>query len=266
MTAAQPSLAGGDEHYLPSRSVVGWEGFYDQWVRNSQHARTRHEPRTLAYGHDPSEVIDLFEPRNSRGTVVFIHGGYWSELGRRDFSYVAPELLKDRWRVAVIDYALAPAVTLTHIVDQVRLATATLARSYDQPLVITGHSAGGHLAAMMHATDWSPLGVQPQILAGVGMSGLYELAPLLETSVQNDVRLTGPEVATLSPARLTPTTRAPFLVAVGELEPAAFQAQSAALTQAWPGVATEPRPLPGHNHFTICDELARLVHEVTAEV
>lgn len=259
----EPSIVGGDEQYLPSKSVPGADGFYEQWVRNSAHARATHEPTELAYGGE-GEVMDIFEPRGTaRGTVVFIHGGYWSELGRLDFSYVAPELLKDKWRVAVVDYALAPAVTLTHIVDQVQRAVVALTRAYPEPLVVTGHSAGGHLAAMVHATDWSAHGVTPEIIAGIGISGLYELEPLRATSVQRTVRLTDVEVATLSPARREPTSTAPFHLYLGALEPAAFQAQSALLAARWPGVAVAPLALDGHNHLTVCDELARLVHDAT---
>lgn len=262
----QPSILGGDEQYLPSLSVPGAEGFYGQWASNSTHARGRHEPRELAYGDGVNERMDVFEPKNPRGTVLFIHGGYWSELSRRDFSYVAPELVKDKWRVAVVDHDLAPDATLTHIVDQLRRAVVALAGQYAEPLVVSGHSAGGHLAAMLHATDWSAYGVEPGIVAGIGISGLYELEPLTATSVQTDVQLTADEVAALSPARLAPTAAAPFHLVVGSLESAAFHGQADLLHERWPGVAQAPRELPGHNHFTVCDELARLVADATRAV
>ncbi|GAB3624559.1 alpha/beta hydrolase [Mariniluteicoccus endophyticus] len=265
MSEANP-LWTGDDEYLPSRTVTGADSYVEQWVRNSDHARSRVAPTTLDYGDGANELVDLFEPRAPRGTVVFFHGGYWSELGRRDFSYIAPELTKDKWRVAVVDYDLAPSVSLTHIVDQARRSVAAIARSTDGPLVVTGHSAGAHLAAMVHATDWRALDVDPRIVAGIGMSGLYELEPLLATSVQNDIRLTGDEVAALSPARLRPQVEAPFELSVGELETGAFHAQSQRLADAWPGVARQPRALPGHNHFTICDELPRLVQDVAEDL
>jgi arylformamidase len=113
---------------------------------------------------------------------------------------------------------------------------------------------------MVHATDWAALHAEPpDIAAAIGISGLYDLEPLTRTSLQLVVDLTALEVETLSPVRVQPTTNAPFIVAVGALESAAFQEQSAGLVRAWPGVATGPVSLPGRHHFDVCDELLPLV-------
>ncbi|OYO25033.1 alpha/beta hydrolase [Enemella dayhoffiae] len=252
-----------DDEYLPSRTIAHSGRYYEQWVLTSASARRNYPPRVEPYDDGADEVMHVFEPNRSRATVIFIHGGYWEELAKEDFSYLAPELLKDKCRVVIPDYSLVPTVRLPQIVEQLQRCVATVARRYAEPLVVAGHSAGGHLAAMLHSTDWSEVGDEaPEIVAGIGLSGLYDLDPLRETSLQQNLALTDEEVADLSPVRRAPTTSAPFLTVVGELETDAFHGQSRALADAWGEVVLGPNSRPGHNHFTVCDELPRHVAEV----
>ncbi len=251
-----------DLDYLPTLTVPGATGYFDEWARRSTEARAALPPTEVGYGRGAHETVDVFAPSSglARATVLFIHGGYWRAFYKDHFSYLAPALVEAGLRLAVVSHDLAPSVHVTDIVAQVRSAVLRVSRRFEDPLVVAGHSAGGHLAAVVHSTDWAALGADPpQIAAAVGISGLYDLEPLTRTSLQPVVDLTPLEVAALSPVRRRPSTDAPFLVAVGALESAAFHAQARALVDAWPGTAREPVSLEGRHHFDVCEELLPLV-------
>ncbi|HEX5968017.1 MAG TPA: alpha/beta hydrolase [Intrasporangium sp.] len=250
-----------DLEYLPGLTVPNATELFDEWARRSAEVRAAMPPAELAYGAGVHEVMDVFSPAAgpARATVLFIHGGYWRAFYKDHFSYLAPALVEAGHRLAVVSYDLAPSVHVTDIVSQVRDAVLHLSRRFAEPLVVTGHSAGGHLAAIVHSTDWATLGADPpRIAAAVGISGLYDLEPLTRTSLQPVVDLTPLEVSALSPARRRPTTDVPFLVALGALESPAFHAQSRDLVAAWPGVAMGPLAVEGCHHFDVCDELLPL--------
>ncbi|TDO91559.1 alpha/beta hydrolase [Enemella evansiae] len=253
-----------DAEYLPSLTVPNADRYFQQWQLNSRSARSNYPHREEAYGSRPNETMDVFEPNRPRATVLFIHGGYWKGFYKEDFSYLAPELLANKCRVVIPSYDLAPEVTLTEIVDQVRRCASMVAEQWSDRLVVSGHSAGGQLAAMLHSTDWEQLPglTAPKITATIGLSGLYDLEPLRYTSLQQTLNITDAEVAELSAVRRHPTTPAPFLAAVGQLETEAFHEQSRELSECWGAQVTGPRSMPGHNHFTVCDELPRLVAEL----
>lgn len=253
-----------DAEYLPSTTVPNSERYFEQWQANSRSTRNQYPYREEAYGTGPNETMDVFEPTRPRATVMFIHGGYWKAFYKDHFSYLAPELLAAKCRVIVPSYDLAPQVRLTAIVDQVRTCASAVAERWSEPLVISGHSAGGHLAAMLHSTDWDqyPQLTAPRITATIGLSGLYDLAPLRRTSLQATLHISDEEVAELSPVRRHPTTPAPFLAAVGALESGSFHEQSRRLAESWGAQVSGPRSMPGHNHYTVCDELPRLVAEL----
>lgn len=256
-----------NDDYMPSRRVPDADALVAAWARDSAAARQAFAPLELAYGAGEHERLDVFSPEGAaRATLLFIHGGYWQAFYKASFSYLAPPLLAAGLRVAVISYDLAPAVTLGHIVGQARRATAFVAGQFAGPLVVAGHSAGGHLAAMIHATDWAAEGLPGVTLAGgIGISGLYDLRPLRRTELQPALRLS-PEVArALSPACLTPTSAAPFIAAVGADESGAFLGQSLTLARAWPGVVRGVRQLPGRHHFDAPDELPALARALLGE-
>ena len=148
---------------------------------------------------------------------MFIHGGYWRALDKADFAFVAPPFVAQGIAVAVVNYDLCPDVSIATIVDECRRAVAWLARegrahgAGADRIVVGGHSAGGHLAAMMLATDWrcGRLRARP-VAAGVSLSGVHDLAPLVQFSFNADFRLDDAEAARLSPvaaARRRPTRR-----------------------------------------------------------
>ena len=141
--------------------------------------------RDLRFGDGRKETLDLFiPPEAARATFVFIHGGYWRSLDKSDFGFVAPPFLAQRIAVANVNYDLCPEVTVTQITDEIRRAIAWLAREGPRhgapaPVIISGHSAGGHLVAMMYVTDWRAQGfARPPFEAGVSLSGVHDLAPM----------------------------------------------------------------------------------------
>ncbi|MFK7602875.1 alpha/beta hydrolase [Deinococcus sp. SM5_A1] len=253
-----------NKDYMPSRRVPDADAIVAAWVRDSAAVRETFPPVELAYGAGEHERLDVFKPDpEARATLLFIHGGYWQAFYKETFSYLAPPLLEAGIRVAVMSYHLTPAVTLAQIVTQARQATAFTATQFPGPLIVAGHSAGGHLAAMIHATDWAAQGLPDvKLTGGIGISGVYELGPLRRTELQPALQLSAQQAHTLSPAFLQPISAAPFLVAVGADESDSFVWQSQQLADAWPGVASQVRLLPGRHHFGAPDDLLNLALEL----
>ena len=222
----------------------------------------------LRYGPGAKETLDLFVPDGAaRGTLVFIHGGYWRALDKHDVSFVAAPFVAGGFAVAAVNYDLCPAVSVSVIVDQCRRAVAWLAReggkhgTSTQRVVVGGNSAGGHLAAMMVATDPASLGLDAKSFAGaVSVSGVHDLTPLVLFSFNTDMRLDVAEALRLSPAFLAPQSSAPLLLAVGSDETAEFLRQTWIQWDRWPqsrphGVEA-PLIVPGCDHFSVLAEYA----------
>jgi arylformamidase len=219
----------------------------------------------LAYGDDPGERLDWF-PKPSAGprpALFFVHGGYWRTLDKDDFTFLIPMLHGLGFDAVLVNYALCPRVTVDDIVAQVRLGLAWTvghAAAYGADgarVYLAGHSAGGHLVAMLMATDWAAAGheeVAAALRGGLAVSGLYELEPLRHTSINVEARLDAAAAARLSPALLRPTVDAPLTLAVGAYESAEFHRQSAALASAWPNCVA-PDSVPSANHFTVVESL-----------
>lgn len=210
----------------------------------------------LAYGPSDREALDLFLPENPDGAPVemYIHGGFWRSREKEDFSYIAGPIVEAGGIAAMVDYDLCPAVTLDEIVRQMRACTVWLHRTIAEyggnpdRLHVTGHSAGGHLAAMLLATDWTEHDLPADTLKSVlPISGVFEVAPVMQTSVQEAVRLT-PEIAERnSPAFLPAKSKPPVAVTVGTGESEEFRRQSKAYADALrdQGLAVEHFEMPG---------------------
>jgi arylformamidase len=231
--------------------------------------------RDLRYGPGPKETLDLFLPAGPpRGTFAFLHGGYWRALDKSDFAFVATPFVAAGIAVANINYDLCPAVSVAAIVDACRRAIRWLsadgARHGANParLVVGGHSAGGHLAAMLYVTDWRARGfAAAPFHGGVTVSGVHDLTPMPLFSFNSDLRLDDAGARAVSPALLSPTAAVPLLVAVGAAETAEFVRQSTLLCDAWPalrpaGVAA-PLLMAGKNHFSVIADYADAGTELT---
>jgi arylformamidase len=194
--------------------------------------------------------------------ALFIHGGYWQALGREWVSFCARGLNLLGVAVAVPSYDLCPSVPLATILAQMQEAAAFLYRRHGVPLLAAGHSAGGHLAACLLATDWPAL--DPALPAGMvasalPVSGLFELEPLLPTSVATALRLSREEARRLSP-RSWPSPGRPLHAVVGGAESGEYLRQSREMAAAWGG---SWEALPGEDHFTVLAPFADPAHPVT---
>lgn len=255
-----------EREYSPRVSVPDATRYTEQWREASEVARatlTGHVD--LAYGDGLNETLDLFPAPGSRTLHIFIHGGYWRAFDKRDFAWIAPPFVAAGVSVATLNYALCPAVTLATIIAQCCRAIAWLHRhapTYGvsvEHIVISGHSAGGHLTACLWATDWAAYNVPTKHIAGgVALSGLYDLAPLLHTTINNDIRLDRATAAALSPVGMQPLVRAPLIIGVGAQESSEFVRQSQLLCDTWPTVCVGPLLLAECHHFNILSPLADL--------
>ena len=258
-----------DREYNPRVGVPDIASLFARWQQNAREARERLPCRLdLQYGPAAVETLDLFHaPGPNRPLLIFIHGGYWRALDKNDFSWIAPPYVAAGFSVAVLNYGLAPATPLPEIVAQTRRACVWIYRNAREleidPLhiICSGHSAGGHLTAMMLATDWTQIApdLPARLLAGaVAVSGLFDLAPVAKAPfVRDDLQLDDALVRQLSPALLPLQNDVPLLLAVGALETAEFQRQSQLIARHWPLACRDALlGLPGCNHYTACEALA----------
>jgi arylformamidase len=219
------------------------------WERAAADFRAGHPQAELGVPYGPSErqAMDIFRPGPGDGYpwAVFIHGGYWQRAHRHYFSHLAQGMLAHGVAVAMPSYDLCPQVSMTEIVDQARAATAFVARRISRKPFVTGHSAGGHLTAMVLAAGGAS--------AGLAISGLFDLPPLLATTVAGPLGMDAAEARRLSPLFL-PSPGLPIHAAVGGLEGLEYTRQSRSIAEAWGGTWES---LAGLHHFSIAGELAR---------
>jgi len=209
----------------------------------------------LAYGPGERQRLDLFGADGDAPLAMFIHGGYWKAFDRGFFSHCARGLNGRGITVAVPSYDLCPGVTIDVIVDQIRAAAAFLWRRTGRRVMAAGHSAGGHLATMLLATDWRAMDASlPDGLvhAALPISGVFELEPLLGTSVADGLRLTPDSARALSP-RWMPSPGRPMHCVVGAAESTEFVRQSRDMAAAW-GAGFDAAE--GADHFTVIAPLA----------
>jgi len=209
----------------------------------------------LTYGDAPGERLDFFRAARADAPLfLFIHGGYWRALDKRDFSFIAPEFVAAGIAVALINYDLTPKVTVETIVAQTQRAirwTHDNSRRLGfaaERLIVGGHSAGGQLTAMALATE-----PELPIAAGIAFSGVFDLVPLLHTNVNAQLTLDEARAAQLSPMRHPRADRAPDLICVGGAETAGFIWQSEAYAAR---VRKTAKIYPGLDHYTIISALA----------
>jgi arylformamidase len=230
------------------------------WARDAAAYRERQAPRVIAYGPGARNSIDFFPGDQEGPIVVFIHGGYWQALDGSFFSHLAAGLNAHGIGVAIPSYDLCPAVTVDDIIRQMRMASRELAR-LGRSLIVSGHSAGGHLAACMLATDWPAYDASlPQnfVAAAYSISGLFDLGPLVETSINKALHLDAAAARAASPLFWNSPAWGSLDAVVGEKESAEYFRQSRTIVDAWgaDGVATRYGTVPDANHFTAIAPLA----------
>ena len=269
------SLEDREREYSPSSCIGGdYVPFLDAYADQSAAAlQGRAVQRDLPYGDQPKQRLDLFVPARKGDAplpplLVFIHGGYWQELSKDSSLFGAPGAIDAGFAYAAIDYTLAPHATIGAIAIECRNALRWLhvhgpELGFDPSrILVAGSSAGGHLAAMCCVRGWMedpdlPIGLPA---AGVLVSGVYELMPLIGTSIDAALSLTPRDAAAWSPMRLPVAMFPQTIVCWGEIETDEFERQSRAFAEAV-AAAGAPRPelfeVPARNHFDVILDLSK---------
>lgn len=234
------------------RHVEGWS------ARSDALRKTRAATIDLRYGSGPRQRLDVF-PCGQPGapTLAYIHGGYWQTNDKEPYAFFGEALLPAGFNLALIEYTLAPAARLDQIVAEVRSAVAWViehaAEHGGDPrrVFVAGHSAGGHLTAAAMS--------EPRLAGGIAISGIYDLEPIRLNYLNDKLGLDRDEAARQSPILHLPARAAPLVVAVGLGELPELIRQSEAYWGAWQGKGLPGHylPLPGHDHFSVLEELAR---------
>lgn len=256
------SLQAIDEAYNPRLRVADVDAAAQRQAQRSAQAQ-RELPYSagVPYGPTLAETVDIVPARRPGAPVFFfIHGGYWRANAARDFAQVAFGPHAMDFTTVLVDYALCPVVTLDEIVRQVRAAAAWVLRNIGEHggdprrVVIGGHSAGGHLGAMLLNTPWqAQYGLPDDPFAGaVLVSGLYDVAPLRYSYLQPAIQLDDGIVLRNTPLSFVRPCRTPVVLTWGEREQPAFEQQSARMLEAWhaAGNTGELMPQPGADHLS----------------
>ncbi|HET6157678.1 MAG TPA: alpha/beta hydrolase [Dongiaceae bacterium] len=253
-----------DDAYSNGAYIPGGDTYIAKWESEAAHFRqamARHGRAQLdqPYGPLPRERFDLFMPEaQPKGLFVFVHGGYWMAFDKSSWSHLAAGALARGWAVAMPSYTLCPEVRISDITIQVGRAITTIAERVAGPLTFAGHSAGGHLASRMGCVD-SPLpdSVRRRIQHIVSISGVHDLRPLLNTSMNQTLRMDDAEAARESPALLQPMPGVKVTCWVGSQERPEFLRQNALLANIWTGLGarTAEHRAAGCHHFDVIEEL-----------
>ena len=263
--------------------VIDYEAEYDNRSRVPEHPqiveawardaaafrRTAEMEADIAYGPSARHRLDMFFPspdHRPERLVMFIHGGYWRFFDKSYFSHLARGCLAAGLTVAMPSYSLLPAVRINDVIEDMRLACRFLAHRHGPPITVSGHSAGGHLAAAVLATGWGADG--PRINAAQLISGLFDLLPLLETPHNAELRFGPAEARAASPLFWTPPVGKTAHLWVGSQQSSEFKRQSERLALTWgdAGVDTRCDEVPDANHFTAAAPLTDPHSDLTRDL
>lgn len=265
-------IADWEDAYTNGANIARGERWPTAWI---EPARAFREQRSaagrarldVAYGDAPRNRLDLFLPDGEpRGLVVFIHGGYWVRFDKSYWSHLAAGANEAGYAVAMPSYTLCPEARIAGIVGEVGKAVTAAAGMVAGPIHLTGHSAGGHLAARMVCTD-TPLApdVVGRVRHVVPISGVHDLRPLINIAINADLRLDDAAARADSPALLDPLPGQRVTCWVGATERSEFIRQNALLANVWVGLgaATAVVEEADRHHFNVIDGLADPDHALT---
>lgn len=261
-----------DDAYANSANIAGsdrWPGLWIDAAAVFRDARSAAGKAKLdvAYGERPRNRLDLFLPDGTpKGLVVFIHGGYWKAFEKSEWSHLAAGSIDSGYAVAMPTYTLCPDIRIAGIVREVAAGIEAAARLVEGPVMLTGHSAGGHLATRMICAD-APLAkaVQARIRNVVSISGLHDLRPMMNTTMNETLRLDEAEAIAESPALLRPMENARVTCWAGGGERHEFLRQNALLANVWTGLGATTACVvePDRHHYSIVDGLVDAGHALT---
>lgn len=246
-----------DDAYANVPYIPGGEDYPPRWATEAAAFREARPPgrdeHGLPYGDTPRQAYDLFHPgAASKGTLIFVHGGYWLRFDRSYWSHFATGALARCWSVAMPSYDLCPDVRIADITRQIARAIRTIADTQTGPLALAGHSAGGHLVSRMAQPGLLPTAIAERITTITPISPVSDLRPLLHTAMNEQFRLTEATAAAESPALMTNRLPIPTHISVGAHERPVFLDQARWQADAW----TCPLRIDaGKHHFDIIDAL-----------
>jgi acetyl esterase/lipase len=242
-----------DRAYANGPFIPGAETFPPRWMEEAAAFRAALGKRTqtaIPYGPGERNRLDLFLPEAApQGLLVFIHGGYWLKFDRAIWSHLAAGAVSRGWACAIPSYTLAPNARISEMTQEIARALEVAASLVAGPVVVTGHSAGGHLSARMGCADMS---LSTPVKRVVPISPLADLEPISLTAMNADLRLDAAEIARESPALLTLRSGVEAHVWVGAQERPAFLWQARLLSEVWSCPWT---PDSGKHHFDVIDGL-----------
>jgi arylformamidase len=249
-----------ENEYNPRVRVADAERHFDVWARRAERARAALKDSSLdvVYGTHPRERLDVFHAESARGTLVFLHGGYWRAFGKETQSWIAEAFVRMGISVVIPNYPLAPQARIAEIVTSLSGVFGPLQQALGcgelRRVVVAGHSAGAHLAACLLAR--SETGATRGMLdAIVCISGIFDLVPLLHTRMLVNMGWTAEELHAVSPLFMPPPARGAVVLAVGAEESREFCTQTARMADAWASSVKGVLSVEGRNHFTVVDEL-----------
>ena len=257
-----------DAQYNNRERFPDYAAYFRKWADDSERTRESLAGKLdVSYGEHPKQTLDIFPADGTNAAInLFIHGGYWQSLDKSDFSYVARGFVPHNVTTIVINYALAPGDGMDEIVRQNRAAVAWTWKNAEafgadrKRIHVSGHSAGGHLVAMLLATDWTDFapGLPRDVVkTGCAISGLFDLEPIRLCYLNEVLGMDEAEAARNSPVRLSYPVPAALVIAVGALESDEYHRQAHAMETVWRnlGYPTEVMDAADLDHFTIADRL-----------
>jgi arylformamidase len=271
-----------DSQYNNRLHVPDYADYLNRWTLLSRRTEENLPViKDIPYGNLGRERLDIYpslQPQSK--TLLFIHGGYWQMLDKSMFHFIANGFHAYGVTTVLLTYPLAPEVAVDQIVSSCRKAIKWLYSNLSgyngdpDQIYVAGHSAGGHLAAMLLATDWQLFdrNIPANVLKGVcAVSGLFNLVPIRLSYVNKVLKMNMETAECNSPLMLEPSNKCPLILAVGEAETAEFNDQSKELYTCWKGklIDIQLLQLPGLNHFSIVDSIAdpqSLIHQALLQL
>ena len=266
-----------EQQYSPSSCVDDLDALIAAYAARSRVSESRARVlKGLKYGEHSDESLDFFPARNKRSALhVFIHGGDWQDLSKNESTFPGADLVDNGIAFAAVDYTLAPAAKIGHMVEQCRKCVTWLYRNAEDlgfdrgKIFLSGSSAGAHLASMVLLTPWRSYGMPPDPIRGaILMSGIYDLRPICHTYVNEPLLMDEAEATALSPLFRDLSGMPPAIICWGENETDEFKRQSRDFSRAWQeaGAEAEAFEVTGCNHFdivhTLVDQQATLDRHV----
>ncbi|MGJ8546262.1 MAG: alpha/beta hydrolase [Sulfitobacter sp.] len=245
-----------DDAYANGAYIAGAESYPPKWEKQAKAFRKKlgfHAELGISYGPSERQAYDFFSPEGvSRGTVMFVHGGYWKAFDRSIWSHLAAGAVAQGWAVAMPSYDLCPDVRISQITRQIGQALAAVAERTQGDIALVGHSAGGHLVCRMTDPVVVPSDVRGRISHIMPISPVANLAPLMETTMNEVLHIDAAEAQAESPIAMSPPHGVPVSVVVGAQERPAFLEQAEALARVW---GAKQYIEEGKHHFDVIDAL-----------